>query len=81
MYQIADFLRVFLLMSLLHTSSANGDLCCSLHVLFIDLFICFFNHRVQQVRLDQWEIEATLDPQAHLVSKVYPELQERKEPR
>ena len=33
------------------------------------------------MRLDQWEIEATLDPQAHLVSKVYPVLQGRKEPR
>lgn len=37
--------------------------------------------RDQQVRLDQWEIGATLDPQAHLVSRVYPELQGKKEPR
>lgn len=37
--------------------------------------------RDQQGRLDQWEIAATLDPQAHLVSRVYLELQEKKEPR
>lgn len=37
--------------------------------------------RVQQVRPDQWEIEATPDPRAHLASKVYPELRGRKEPR
>lgn len=37
--------------------------------------------RDQQVRLDQWEIEAILDLQAHLVSRVYLELQGKKEPR
>lgn len=37
--------------------------------------------RDQLVKLDQWVIGATLDPQAHLVSRVYLELQERKEPR
>lgn len=37
--------------------------------------------RDQQVRLDQWEIAATLDPQAHPVSRVYLELQGKKEPR
>lgn len=35
--------------------------------------------RDQQVRLDQWETGATLDPQAHLVNRVYLELQEKKE--
>lgn len=37
--------------------------------------------RDRQARLDQWVIGATLDPQAHLVSKVYLELQGKKEPR
>lgn len=37
--------------------------------------------RDQQVRLDQWEIVVILDPQAHPVSRVYPELQGKKEPR
>lgn len=39
------------------------------------------NFRDQLVRLDQWEIGATLDPQVHLVSKVFLEQQEKKEPR
>lgn len=33
------------------------------------------------MRPDQWEIGATLDLQAHLVSKVFLEQQEKKEPR
>lgn len=37
--------------------------------------------RDQQVRLDQWEIGAILDPLAHLVSRVYLELQGKKEQR
>lgn len=37
--------------------------------------------RDQQARLDQWEIEVIPDPQAHLVSRVYRELQGKKEPR
>lgn len=37
--------------------------------------------RDQQVRLDQWETAATPDPLAHLVSRVYLELQAKKEPR
>lgn len=37
--------------------------------------------RDQQVRLDQWEIAVIPDPQAHLVSRVYLELQGKKEPR
>lgn len=37
--------------------------------------------RDQQVKPDQWEIGATLDLQVHLVSRVYLELQEKKEPR
>lgn len=41
----------------------------------------WLDHRDQQVRLDQWEIGVILDPQAHLVSRVYLELQGKKEPR
>lgn len=37
--------------------------------------------RAPQVRQDQWEIEATPDPQAHQVSRVCPALLERREPR
>lgn len=33
------------------------------------------------MRLDQWEIGVILDPQVHLVSRVYLELQGKKEPR
>jgi len=33
------------------------------------------------VRLDQWEIEATLDPQVHLVSRAFLVLQGKKVPR
>ena len=41
----------------------------------------FFVLRAPQVRLDQWETEATLDPQVHQVSRDYLELLERREPR
>lgn len=37
--------------------------------------------RDQQVKLDQWEIEVTLDLQAHLVSMAYLDLLGKKEQR
>ncbi len=37
--------------------------------------------RDQQVRQDQWESEATLDPQDHPVNRVYLDLREKREQR
>lgn len=78
-------LQIFLsvprnVVSLLHTASPTGFYAV-VSVFHFLLLLFFCNCRDQQVRLDRWEIGATLDPQAHLVSRVYLELREKKEPR